>query len=241
MAKDGFILLYRELLDKPIWKLSTPEQKTILITLLLMAWHHDNDWEWQGKKFKVFAGQFVTSIDSIMKEAGKGISFQNIRSALKRFEKLEFLTNDSTKTGRLITILKWHTYQVEKPRANKGTNKEVTKAQQRGNKEVTTNNECNNVKNVINKDIKSSVFIKPTIDELKSYCKERNNSVDYKHWLDHYTSNGWMVGKTKMKDWKAAIRTWEKNSFDKKETNQKQQEVEHRYDDEFYENILPKR
>lgn len=55
-------------------------------------------------------------------------------------------------------------------------------------------------------------FIPPTIEEVITYCEERNNGVDPKRWHDHYTANGWMVGKTKMKDWKAAVRTWEKNS-----------------------------
>lgn len=130
---EGYIGLYRCLLDKPIWQRSTPEQKTILITLLLLANHEENEWEWMGQKFKVFPGQFVTSLESITKACGKGISIQNVRSALERFEKLEFLTSGSTKCGRLVTILKWHTYQTELRKGNKDTNKEVTKRSQRGN------------------------------------------------------------------------------------------------------------
>jgi hypothetical protein len=57
----------------------------------------------------------------------------------------------------------------------------------------------------------------PTIEEIKKYCVERKNSVDPQAFLDHYESNGWMVGKTKMKKWQAAIRTWENNNFDKKD------------------------
>lgn len=60
---------------------------------------------------------------------------------------------------------------------------------------------------------KESKFIKPTLDDVSKYCVERGNSVDPERWLNHYTSNGWMVGKNKMKDWKAAVRTWEKSSF----------------------------
>jgi hypothetical protein len=55
-------------------------------------------------------------------------------------------------------------------------------------------------------------FIPPTIKEITEYCQERNKGVDPENWIDHYTANGWMVGKTKMKDWKAAVRTWEKNT-----------------------------
>lgn len=57
------------------------------------------------------------------------------------------------------------------------------------------------------------VFNPPSIEEVKAYCLERGNRVDPEKWLNHYASNGWMVGKNKMKDWRAAVRTWESNQF----------------------------
>jgi len=59
---------------------------------------------------------------------------------------------------------------------------------------------------------KSKKFIKPTIEEIKSYCLERKNSVNPNKFYDYYESNGWKVGKNPMKDWKAAVRTWEQNA-----------------------------
>ena len=56
-------------------------------------------------------------------------------------------------------------------------------------------------------------FIPPTTDQVKEYCLERKNNVDSQRFIDHYSSNGWMVGKNKMKDWKASVRTWEKSNF----------------------------
>lgn len=56
---------------------------------------------------------------------------------------------------------------------------------------------------------------KPTLEDVAAYCQERGNTVDPQRWMDHYTSNGWKVGKNPMKDWKAAVRTWERNGFDK--------------------------
>ena len=53
-------------------------------------------------------------------------------------------------------------------------------------------------------------FTTPTIEDVMAYCKERGNRVDSERFIDYYTSNGWRVGKNPMKDWKAAIRTWEK-------------------------------
>lgn len=55
------------------------------------------------------------------------------------------------------------------------------------------------------------VFKKPTIEEIKNYCKERNNSIDANNFFDYYEAKGWMIGKNKMKDWRAALRTWERN------------------------------
>ena len=55
-------------------------------------------------------------------------------------------------------------------------------------------------------------FVKPTLDDIFDYCSERQNNVDYQKFYDYYSSNGWKVGKNPMKDWKAAVRTWEKNT-----------------------------
>lgn len=56
-------------------------------------------------------------------------------------------------------------------------------------------------------------FTPPTLEDVAAYCRERKNNVDPQRWLDHYTSNGWRVGKNPMKDWKAAVRTWERSGF----------------------------
>lgn len=56
---------------------------------------------------------------------------------------------------------------------------------------------------------KRSTFKKPTLEEIKEYCRERKNTINAEHFFDYYESNGWQVGKNKMKDWKATVRTWE--------------------------------
>ena len=61
-------------------------------------------------------------------------------------------------------------------------------------------------------------FSPPTFEEVKAYCVERGNHVDAQRFVDYYTSNGWKVGKNQMKDWKAAVRTWER---DEKKTGAK--------------------
>lgn len=56
---------------------------------------------------------------------------------------------------------------------------------------------------------RSKRFVPPTVEEVRAYCHERGNGVDPQRFVDYYSSNGWMVGKNKIKDWKAAVRTWE--------------------------------
>lgn len=58
-------------------------------------------------------------------------------------------------------------------------------------------------------------FEKPTISDIEQYCIERNNNVNAEHFFDYYESNGWRVGKNSMKDWKAAVRTWERSEYRK--------------------------
>ena len=58
-------------------------------------------------------------------------------------------------------------------------------------------------------------FEKPSISDIKQYCMERNNNVNAEHFFDYYESNGWKVGKNSMKDWKAAVRTWERSEYRK--------------------------
>lgn len=56
-----------------------------------------------------------------------------------------------------------------------------------------------------------SEFVKPTVEEVAAYCKARGNTVDPQTFVDFYESKGWCIGKNKMKDWQAAVRTWERS------------------------------
>ncbi|EAE2267217.1 DnaD domain protein [Listeria monocytogenes] len=162
----GWVKLHRDLKEKPIWRSSTPEQKTILVTLLMMANHKENEWEWMGKPFKAKPGEFVTSIKSITAECGKGISSQNVRTALKRFENYGFLTKESTKVNTLINIVNWGVYQESENKPNTLANNQLTNDSQTANKQLTTN------KNVRTKE-----------------CKNNNNNSDL-NFKDFWEQNG---------------------------------------------------
>jgi len=68
---------------------------------------------------------------------------------------------------------------------------------------------------------KKAFFKKPTFDEVNNYCLERNNNIDAEAFIDFYESKNFMIGKNKMKDWKAAVRTWEKREAKKPKTMSK--------------------
>ena len=63
---------------------------------------------------------------------------------------------------------------------------------------------------------KAHIYIQPpSLEEVESYCRERKNRVNPQYFYDYYQSNGWRVGKNPMKDWKAAVRSWESNGMDR--------------------------
>ena len=64
-------------------------------------------------------------------------------------------------------------------------------------------------------------FTPPTLDEVIAYCQERGNSVDAERFVSFYESNGWKVGKNPMKDWRAAVRTWERDNRPQAKTQTK--------------------
>lgn len=216
LVNSGWVKLWREMLSKAIWSSSSPEQKTVLITVLLLANHERNEWIWKGEKYSCEAGQLITSLRSLQETCGDGVSMQNVRTALVKFEKLGFLTNESTKTGRLITIVNWAKYQGDDGKTNKVTNKEVTKHSQSTNKALTPNKNDKNDKNDKKESVTRARFTPPTLDAVMAYCQQRNNGIDPQRFIDFYSARGWKLSnKVPMADWKAAVRTWEQRDMAK--------------------------
>lgn len=116
---------------------------------------------------------------------------------------------DKTNRARNAAIIRWQKH------------KELSDVSEIDANALQMESKSNADQNAINRGdilIKESIgknkrFTPPSIDEVKNYCIERKNGVNYKKWYDHYTANGWMIGKNKMKDWKAAVRTWEEPKY----------------------------
>lgn len=146
MQDNGWIKLHRCLLDKAVWQCLTEGQRVVMITILLLADREERHWMWQGNKYDLKPGQFVTSLESLSRKAR--VSVQTVRGALKNLKKLGFATYETTNRNTLITVLNWDIYQGYNIEDNKQNNKQTTNEEQTKNKQTTTN------KNIRNKEDK---------------------------------------------------------------------------------------
>jgi hypothetical protein len=182
--QQGWIKLHRQILE---WEwYSDNNCFRLFLHLLLKANHKEK--RFKGIELKV--GSIVTSRDLLARETG--LTSQQIRTALTKLISTNEITSVTSSQGTIIQIVSYEKYQVS-------TN-EITNEQPTSNQQSTTNN---NVKN-------EKKFIIPTFNDVLEYCMQNNLDVDGVKFINFYESKGWMVGKNKMKDWKAAIRTWVK-------------------------------
>ena len=104
------------------------------------------------------------------------------------------------------------------PKANQRPTTPPTKCEPNANTPSPSPSPSNSVTtNVVTH--RRAAFVRPTIEEVTAYCQQRKNRIDPQQFIDHYESNGWRVGKNPMKDWRAAVRTWEKNDLRKGNQN----------------------
>ena len=200
MLQNGFIALYRSLLSWG-WH-AAPATGWLFVNLLLMAnWE---DGEWQGKPIK--RGQLVTGRKALA--AQTGLSEQTVRTSLKRLKSTNEITIASTNKFSVITIVNYGKFQdvPEMPTSTLTSN--LASGQPATNQQLTTNEQ----EEQSNKGIKPRKrFTAPSVDEVAAYCRERRNAVDAQRFVDFYAASGWMRGKTPVRDWKACVRTWERN------------------------------
>lgn len=205
MANEGFIKLYRKMLEWG-WYDDGPT-KDVFIHLLLIASYEDKFY----RGIPLERGQVVTTVKEM--EVNLGLTTQQIRTALSKLISTNEVTKKSTSKFTVYTINNYADYQS----SNNDNNKPATNEQQ-------TSNKPSNTKKVRSKEYTSysppqgdegvSVskrFVPPTPEEVNAYCRERNNGIDGNEFCDFYISKGWKVGKNPMKDWKAAVRTWERS------------------------------
>ena len=189
---EGFITLHRSVQKHWIWQ--EPEALKFWVALLLQA-----NWEAKTTMFNkrlitVERGQVVFG-RKVWSERLK-ISEMKLRRYLEMLKAEGMINQQITSRYSLITVLNYHEYQVN--------NQQTTSKQPARNQPVTTSKQYNN-KTIGKK------FVPPTVSQVQDYCLERKNTVDPETFVNFYLSKNWVIGKSKMKNWKAAVRTWEKN------------------------------
>lgn len=194
---NGFILLHRKFV-KWEWYSNINDRLVFIHCLLSANW--EDGW-FEG--VKIPRGSFATSYKNLSKEIG--ISIHQLRTSLNHLKLTHNVAHETNKQFSIITINNYDKYQLS------GTpdDKRVANEWQTSGNNIIKNNKEKLNKESISKDIPKKVFKKPTIEDIQEYCNERNNNVDADRFYNFYESKGWMVGSNKMKDWKAAVRTWE--------------------------------
>ena len=224
----GWIKLYRQLQECWIWKGKEPfDKRSAWVDLLLLAMHNDKKMLIDNEIVVIKRGSFMTSIVKL--SARWAWSRGKVMRYLKLLESEQMLNTKRTPKGTLITIVKYDVFQgmENADSTTVGTTLGTTNDTTDGTADSTTvgtadgtqNKNIKNIKNENNNIIPpispskgdAKKFIPPTVEEVRKYCNERNKGVDAQAFVDFYESKGWYVGKNKMKDWKAAVRTWEHN------------------------------
>ena len=198
---EGWILLHRKLQDCTIWSDSSPfDMRSAWVDLLLLANHRDVEMLFDYKPMTISRGQYLTSVRKLGERWGW--SKNRVLKYLRLLENLKMIERKSNNQRTLITIVNYGVYQDVR---DTGMDTPIDTGMDTGMPQ--TNNENNENNNNIN----NRAFQKPSLEQVREYCLERKNNVDPEAFVSFYESKGWMVGKNKMKDWKAAVRTWERS------------------------------
>ena len=209
----GWVKIHRKLFDNPCWLDEPFTRGQAWVDLILLANHRDSHIRKRGIKIPVLRGQVGWSQRALSERwkwsRGKVIRF------LDELEAGQQIVPQKNNVSGLITIVNYGLYQQDS--TTDDTTNSTTDGPQTGHKQYQNKNDKND-KNEKNEDLgdkpPASVpskkrFIPPSPEEVDAYCQERNNGISGQEFCDSNQAKGWVIGKTGMKDWKAAVRTWE--------------------------------
>lgn len=158
---------------------------------------------------KVFADKYRISVDAV-----------NGMLAMARADGAVTVDDEG-----VVTVVNWRRYQDPKVRHSSATKHKPTRQLRTNGKGFTksaaTTHTTNHTPQTINQNTPTGAspptppepntkrFVKPTAEEVAAYCRERGNGISGEDFVNHYEAKGWKIGTSPMKDWKAAVRTWE--------------------------------
>ena len=239
LAEIGWIKLHRKLQDCWIWQIKPYDKARAWVDLLLLVMHHDKKMSVEDKPITIKRGSYFISRGKLADRWGWSI--KKVDAYLNTLKNEKMVTTIRTRKGTIITIVNYEEYQIEGTTQDttedtpQDITEDISQDTPHGTSQGTQNKNNKELKNNKNNNIKQ-IFVPPTIEQVQAYCKERNNKVDAQAFVDFYSSIGWMIGKNKMKDWKAAVRTWERsnNSTPKVVKNAFNSFHQRNYDEEYW-------
>lgn len=203
---DGWIKLHRKIIDSPVFDNSNVLK--LWIWCLCKASHTDHEVIVGKQIVKLDAGQFV--FGRMKAAAALNMNDRTVYDYMKMLQKLGMIDMQPNNKFTVVTIVNWAFYQYSDADIQQQNTQQCTiNDTQHSTIKNHTYKKEKNVKNDRN------IFIKPSIDEVRAYCRERNSTVDPEAFMAFYESNGWKVGQNNMKSWKAAVITWEKKNQSK--------------------------
>ena len=197
----GFIKIHRNIRDWGWYD----DANTLAVWIHLLVDANYEEKVWHGEVVGI--GSLITSTARLSDQTG--LSVKQIRTCLERLsEEGKIVTKGASKWTK-ITICNYESYMLNGEGAGQTNGEQMaSKGQADGGQMATPKEE----KKVINKESNSRKrFVKPSVEQIASYCKEKGYDVDAERFFNYYESKGWVVGKSPMKDWKSAVRTWVSN------------------------------
>lgn len=220
---QGWIPVYRQIQENWMWKEKPFSKGQAWIDLIMLANYEDKKMPYKGEVITCERGTVNLSISFLADRWGW--SRKKTKNFLNLLESDGMVTTKATTHRTVITIENYAIYN-DVPTA-KDTTEVSTNAQQgyqQGHSKGNTTNNINNINNSNNNNI--GRFTPPTVEEVAAYCQERGNSISPEAFIDYYSSRGWMIGKNKMKDWKATVRNWERRQKPTTAINQDQTDLD---------------
>ncbi len=210
---QGWVKMHRSMLD---WEWYSDINTCRLFTHLILKANH-KEGKWRGILIK--RGQTLTSLNTL--ESETGLSKSKIRTAIKKLISTREIAQQSHSQHTVFTIVNYDSYQGDDTPIDTA----VTHESQTIDTRLTSNKNDKN-----NKNVKNDKFSKPSLQELidyfGQYAAEKSffiNRDEPEKFYDFYESKNWLVGKVKMKNWKAAVRNWLRGNSNKPQQPQQPQ------------------
>lgn len=226
MNTNGWIKLHRQIVNNWIWE--DADKLKAWLDILLMVNHDDKKIYCNGKLITIKRGEKLTSIKKLSERWSW--TRRRVMRFLDLLEEDEMCTTNRTPYGTTLKVVNYADYQGFS-RA-KRTGVDTTDDTTDDTPLDTQTRMSKKNKNIRYIGATAPVFTPPTLDEISSYCQERNNTVDPEAFFDYYKRSDWKLTRGgRMTDWKATVRSWERNNqANKSNMSEKEAKMRRAYD-----------